>query len=94
LYYGSIGGHLKVALVAPAATVRLDGTIAAFALLVESWTVTPVLGAARLLNGIPSFQINVVIAEKGDRPELLLAMLVATIEVSLVWYRGCSDPQG
>jgi len=38
----------KVAVVAPGGTVTLDGTVATFVLLLKSWTVIPVEGAAPL----------------------------------------------
>jgi hypothetical protein len=43
----------KVAVVAPAGTVTLDGTVATFVLLLESWTVIPVDGAAPLRVTVP-----------------------------------------
>lgn len=44
---------VKVAVVAPAWTVTLDGTVATFVLLHESWTVTPAEGAALLRVTVP-----------------------------------------
>ena len=44
---------VKVAAVAPAATVTLGGTVAAAVLLLESWMVTPVEGAAPLRVTVP-----------------------------------------
>jgi hypothetical protein len=44
---------VKVAVVAPAWTVTLDGTVATFVLLLESWTVTPAEGAALLRVTVP-----------------------------------------
>lgn len=44
---------VKVALVAPAATVTLDGTVATPALLLESETATPPAGAAPLRVTVP-----------------------------------------
>ena len=49
---------VKVAVVVPAATVTLDGTVATAVLLLESWMVTPAGGAAPLrvtvpLDGLP-----------------------------------------
>ena len=43
----------KVAVVAPGGTVTLDGTVATFVLLLESWTVIPVDGAAPLRVTVP-----------------------------------------
>ena len=43
----------KVAVVAPGGTVRLDGTVATFVLLLKSWTVIPVDGAAPLRVTVP-----------------------------------------
>lgn len=43
----------KVAVVAPAWTVTLDGTVATFVLLLKSWTVTPAEGAALLRVTVP-----------------------------------------
>src|SRR5437762_2224519 len=44
---------VKVALVAPAATVTLEGTVAAAVLLLESATVAPPAGAAPLNVTVP-----------------------------------------
>jgi hypothetical protein len=44
---------VKFAAVAPATTVTLGGTVAAAVLLLESWTVTPVEGAAPLSVTVP-----------------------------------------
>jgi hypothetical protein len=44
---------VKVAVVAPAATVTLDGTVATAVLLLESWMVTPAGGAAPLRVTVP-----------------------------------------
>jgi hypothetical protein len=44
---------VKVTAVAPAATVTLDGTVATIVLLLESWTVIPVGGAAPLRVTVP-----------------------------------------
>lgn len=44
---------VKVAVVAPAWTVTLDGTVATFVLLLESWTVIPAEGAALLRVTVP-----------------------------------------
>jgi hypothetical protein len=44
---------VNVALVAPAATVTLGGTVAAAVLLLESATVAPPAGAARLSVTVP-----------------------------------------
>ena len=44
---------VNVALVAPAATVTLDGTVAAAVLLLESVTVAPPAGAAPLSVTVP-----------------------------------------
>jgi hypothetical protein len=44
---------VKVAAVAPAATVTLDGTVATAVLLLESWMVTPADGAAPLRVTVP-----------------------------------------
>jgi hypothetical protein len=44
---------VKVALVAPAATVTLDGTVAALVLLLESVTVAPPAGTASLKVTVP-----------------------------------------
>jgi hypothetical protein len=44
---------VKVAVVAPAATVTLDGTVATVVLLLESWTVIPDAGAAPLSVTVP-----------------------------------------
>jgi hypothetical protein len=44
---------VKLAVVAPGATVTLDGTVAIVGLLLESWTVTPVEGAAPLRVTVP-----------------------------------------
>jgi hypothetical protein len=44
---------VKVALVAPAATVTLEGTLAAVVLLLESATVAPPAGAAPLNATVP-----------------------------------------
>jgi hypothetical protein len=44
---------VKVAVVAPAWTVTLDGTVATLVLLLESWTVTPAEGAALLRVTVP-----------------------------------------
>lgn len=44
---------VKVAAVAPAATVTLGGIVATVVLLLESWTVTPVEGAAPLRVTVP-----------------------------------------
>ena len=44
---------VKVALVAPAATVTLDGAVAAAVLLLESVTVAPPVGAAPLRVTVP-----------------------------------------
>jgi hypothetical protein len=44
---------VKVAAVAPAATVTLDGTVATAVLLLESWMVTPAGGAAPLSVTVP-----------------------------------------
>jgi len=44
---------VKLAAVAPGARVTLDGTVATVGLLLESWTVTPVEGAAPLRVTVP-----------------------------------------
>ena len=44
---------VKLAAVAPAAMVTLDGTVATVVLLLESWTVTPAGGAAPLRVTVP-----------------------------------------
>lgn len=44
---------VKVAAVAPGATVTLEGTVATAVLLLESWTVIPVGGAAPLRVTVP-----------------------------------------
>ena len=44
---------VKVALVAPATTVTLDGTVAALLLLLESTTTAPLAGAAPLNVTVP-----------------------------------------
>ena len=44
---------VKVAVVAPGATVTLDGTVATVVLLLESWTVIPAEGAAPLRVTVP-----------------------------------------
>ena len=44
---------VKVAAVAPAAMVTLDGTVATAVLLLESWMVTPADGAAPLRVTVP-----------------------------------------
>ena len=44
---------VKVAVVAPAATVTLGGTVATVVLLLESWTVIPDAGAAPLRVTVP-----------------------------------------
>lgn len=44
---------VKVAAVAPAATVTLDGTVATAVLLLESWMVTPTGGAVPLRVTVP-----------------------------------------
>jgi hypothetical protein len=44
---------VKVAVVAPAGTVTLDGTVAARVLLLESLTVVPFVGAAPLRVTVP-----------------------------------------
>jgi hypothetical protein len=44
---------VKVVVVAPGATVTLDGTVATVVLLLESWTVIPVGGAAPLRVTVP-----------------------------------------
>jgi hypothetical protein len=44
---------VKVAAVAPAPTVTLGGTVAAVVLLLESWIVIPVAGAAPLRVTVP-----------------------------------------
>jgi hypothetical protein len=44
---------VKVAVVAPAATIMLDGTVATVVLLLESWTVIPAEGAVPLRVTVP-----------------------------------------
>ena len=63
----------NVALVAPAATVTLDGTVAEL-LLLERFTVAPPLGAAPL---------RVTVPVEGDPPVTLLGLSVIEFSVGL-----------
>jgi hypothetical protein len=63
---------MKVALVAPAGTVTLEGTVTAPALLVERETRAPPLGAGAL---------NVTVPEEGDPPVTLLGFSASDVRV-------------
>jgi hypothetical protein len=64
----------NVALVAPAATVTLDGTVAELLLLDERFTVAPPVGAAAL---------RVTVPVEGDPPVTLLGLSVIEVSVGL-----------
>ncbi len=62
----------KFALVAPAATVTLAGTLATVALLVDSATTTPLAGAA---------EVNVTVPVLGAPPTTLVGLTVTVDNV-------------
>src|SRR2546427_1079760 len=69
---------VKAALVAPAGTVTLAGTVATVASLLESVTTAPPAGAAALRVTVPIEELSLKVVDERERRRTLLGKLNTT----------------